>query len=178
MDELELYKELYYHELQIRENIDSRFTNPFSVYVILIGGMGYLIGQVSSLPDETKTGIVIMMLLAYGVSLVFTGYWLYRAYHRHTYAYVENPLLLRKLRLELEGYYEDNFEKYFSEQSSTKEELIKKDFDKNLLEKFAVVSTKNQDANHLKYRLFLKVGNSLVLNAILWALNFILITIL
>lgn len=178
MDELELYKELYYHELTTREGIDSRFTNPFSVYVILIGGMGFLMSKVQMLPNETKSGIIIMMLAAYGASLIFTGYWLYRAYHRHIYNYVENPILLIEYRLKLEEYYENNYEEHFSGQPLTKEELIRKDFNKNLLEKFAASATKNQDSNHLKYYLFLRVGNSLVINVILWALNFILITLL
>lgn len=178
MDELELYKEMYYYELQIRENIDARFTNPFSVYAILIGGMGYLISKVSSLPNETKTGIIIVILLVYGASLVYTGYCLYRAYHRHTYAYIANPKILIEYRMNIESYYNKNYEKYFADKGLTKEELIKDKFIEYLLERFSEATSINQEANHLKYHLFLKVGNSLVINAILWIITFILIALL
>lgn len=85
MDEVELYKEMYYHELDVKEKINSRFVNPFSVYVVLIGGMGYLVSKIEEFPDKTRTGVLIMLLIIYGLSLGATGFFLYKAYYNHTY---------------------------------------------------------------------------------------------
>lgn len=177
LDELDLYKELYYYELTTKESIDSRFNNPFSVYVVLVGGMGYLIKQFEQFPDETKSGVILTMMILYGLGLVYSGYILYKAYHGHEYAYIANPILLDNHKETIKDYYEANYEKYFSDKIETKEELIKNDFYEYLAMKFAECSTHNQNINHIKADLFLKTGRSLLFNSVMWAIIFILITL-
>lgn len=175
MDELELYKELYYFELTCKESIDARFTNPFSVYVILLGGMGYLINLARPLQNETKSGIIIMLFIFYGISLVHTGYRLYRAYHGHVYKCIANPMLLIQYKTQMQNYYDTSFDEFFSQEAESKEQLIQKDFKEYLLERYADAATHNQNVNHYKCYLFLKVGNCLVISAVLWVIVFIVI---
>ncbi len=178
MDEVELYKEMYYHELDVKEKINSRFVNPFSVYVVLIGGMGYLVSKIEEFPDKTRTGVLIMLLIIYGLSLGATGFFLYKAYYNHTYEYIENGVLLRKYKVELEKYYSDNYEKYFQIYDKSEQELVLNDFNDNLINKFIKTATHNRSINHYKYKMFLRAGQSLVVNSIIWLVIFIITMIL
>lgn len=172
---LRLYEKMYYEELNYKDKLNQKVSTPWQIVTLLIAGTGYLINQISNLDNSIFTGIIIAVLLIHVGILIWTGYELYCVYYNHTYIYISKPILLEQYNKELIDYYEEHYEEYYQEYQISKEDLIKIDYENNLIEQFKEATSLNRDSNALKSKILVRVGKCLLIDSFIWIILYAMI---
>jgi len=68
-DLFRLYEKLYFHEIDMRENLSARLQIPLAILVVLIGFLAYMLRNISPTPINA---IFVVFLLFYCLCIVFT----------------------------------------------------------------------------------------------------------
>ena len=95
-----LYKEFYFHELDVREKLETRFQIGFAIYVTVLTIIAYMLKMVdSSVAKELLYAfylclVVSLIPLSYSIYLNIRGFW------GHKYLAVASPVEIEKYRKE------------------------------------------------------------------------------
>ena len=102
----ELFKHMYYLELERKESIYNNLSLPIGVTTLLIGVGAYYAQNFPSLKIEFWPLFFIILYALFILSLIFTGYFLGRVIWKYTYAYISTSKELNEDTLQLMKYYE------------------------------------------------------------------------
>lgn len=107
----ELFKEMYYHEIQQKEAINNRISIPVSICSLLAGGFLYYAINIKEVYIN-QMGIIFRILFGlFTISLLITLYFLFRAYYGYKYGYISFPSDIHYYANELEQYYTNELDK-------------------------------------------------------------------
>lgn len=176
MEKLELYKNMYYYELDMKEKINSRINIPISINTVLVGGLGYFINDVRKLPNRTWVGFYFILLSIFAISVVATTVYVFIAYYGYAYKYI-TPSMIREFDVELKKYYDDNYEEYFKQDGISKNELVNKSFQEKLIDKYVEASEWNLNLNGRKLMCFRMIGWTTLLSMISGLLTYLLLSV-
>ena len=112
----EFYKELYFHEIEVREQLNARIQIPVALIASLAGALTFMLLKL----DEQVTGWMVIgfvfFLVLSVVMLIVSAYFLIRTWVNHTYSFLPTASKTEDYRQELirtyEGYDEDYVEQY------------------------------------------------------------------
>lgn len=157
MNKFELYKNMYHYELDTKEKINSRISSPIAIMTLFIGGFGYFIKYISKIEKVPKPYIYYLLLIIYTVILILIIIFTLLIFFKYSYKYFPARDVW-DFDLEVEKYYDDNYEKYFSECGIEKSELKEKYFCKKLSFRYVEAAEFNMALNEKKLGYFRKIG--------------------
>lgn len=176
-ERLNLYKQMYYFELEQKEKINSRISIPLGVIVVLIGGMGYFFKYINKMPNEIWVGYYKISLFSFGLLIICSILFVIRAYYGYEYMYVSIPCKLEENYTKLVDYYDNNYEEYFKDYyDKSKDCLIKEDFYENLIKQYVDTTDHNSNLNKRKLNLLRVAGWILLLSIIFGISTYLLFT--
>ncbi|MCI0426595.1 MAG: hypothetical protein L0Z46_01100 [Nitrospiraceae bacterium] len=105
---LDLYKEMYYFELQRRNHLISSLALPVGVITILAGGLFYYLQRLPSLSFDPWVVAFFALLAFGGISLAVAIICLALAAQSYEYGYIPTPSEIEGYRRALIQYYEEN----------------------------------------------------------------------
>ncbi|AVP46921.1 MULTISPECIES: hypothetical protein [Bacillus cereus group] len=150
----EFYKELYYKEIERREQLSNRVNLPFSILTLIFGGLFYTVQNNNLIKIGWLHDIYyVLTVLSIGMLLANIGV-LFRASFGYKYGYVPSAQLIKDHETALEDYYRTN--------SNLSEDKIKEAVDDDLKEYIngIYITTANNNAkkNDLKSG-WLRIGS-------------------
>lgn len=145
----QFYKELYFHEIDVREKLNARVQIPFAIILSLIGGLSFMVPR-QGIHDFD--GIVITYCTFFVItffSLLMAGLRLVQSWHNHEYSFLPTTKDCEEYRLTLIDIYAE-FE--------NSDELVKTYFEQFVLDEYINSSTINTKINDQR-SLFLHFTN-------------------
>lgn len=174
MEFLDLYKSMYYYELETKEKINSRINIPIGIATVLAGGAGVFLEKVIQLPDSTKKGICIIVFGIYILALFKIVIGIFKTYCMYEYSYVTAEMI-REFQMEIIKYYDEYYDEYFLESGTSKDDLIAKDISEKLIERYVEATTKNMASNKKKLGYLRFIGLTTLVCLISGCLTYIIL---
>ena len=154
------YKELYFHEIDVREHLSSRIQIPLAVTVSLVGAFGFMILKFDEKINDVYSYVFVSVLILGGIAIVLSVYFLVRSWMGHEYAFLPSAGDTEKYRNTLVDTYKE-FEDV--------DELVKFHLEAYLCKYYINCSTNNTDCND-KRSLYLHQANTVLVVVILFAI--------
>ncbi|MFT7826291.1 hypothetical protein [Priestia megaterium] len=131
---LDYFKECYYHEFDHKDKINNRVAIPAGIVPILAASDIYLINNLKDIGEYWKLWAVLFVIV-YSVTLFGTLFYIFRTLYNHKYGYTATPQRIYdyKKSLENSGIYS--------------EEVIKAEMLDYLSSEFAKYATLNRKSN-------------------------------
>lgn len=150
MKYLEIFKDMYYHELEAKEKINSRINIPIGIATLLTSGAGIFLDKILKASNDYLKGIAIVFFSIYVLALIIMVINIFLAYYWYSYKYIPANYLI-DFKLEVKEYYDENYEEYFSEYGD-KNTLIETDFAEGLTQRYVEAAEWNMCLNEKKLR--------------------------
>jgi hypothetical protein len=168
---IELFKEMYYHELAQKENINNRISIPLGILTLLIGVASYYINSIYNLTINTWFYIFISVLVVYSILIIICIYLLYKAYYGYEYTYISTAKVIDEHTEYYINYYDQYYDNYFSRTTNcTKNELIENAVNKKLYELYKDSIDTNAKLNEDKLVYLRKIGGIIIITVIVGAI--------
>ncbi|MGQ7279984.1 hypothetical protein ACT91Q_18730 [Brevibacillus thermoruber] len=106
MDRHELYKEMYYYELEQKEKINNRLGILIGILPVLFGAGFYCLENSDQVNLGNWTTIFYIILSLFLLSLVLTTIYIIRTYLGYKYRYLSLPSDIEQYLHALRGFYE------------------------------------------------------------------------
>jgi hypothetical protein len=162
---LELYEKLYFHEIESREQLNSRLQMPLTLIIALAGVLAYLFQGF----DRVLTGIAsygFSILLTFAVLALLLGcYHFVRAAWGQTYLFLPYARATEDYSAELKSKYTEYDAKYGTKTA----QLF---FDEYLQRYFIDAATANAQINDVRSIHLHKTSRALIVTAVLAVLSF------
>lgn len=138
-DNHDLFKEMYYHELERRDAINGRIGIPLGVLPLLIGAGLYIYDNKDNVDFGSWNWAFNSALIVYCLLLLLASYNLSRAYIGYKYGYFPLASDLEKYKDNVFSFYEDEDEETQNELVSIKiriflTKLYKENTDRNMIQ--------------------------------------------
>lgn len=155
---LDFYKEMYYFELQRKDNLNSSLGLPIGIVILLAGGVLYYIQNLPVLFLDVWTVVFFATFILGGICLAVAIVFLVLALWNHEYSYLPTPSEIEAYRKALIQYYKQNPDMPAG---------MDEDFHNFLYEQFCMHVEKNTGSNDSKSG-HLHVGLGWVIGAIVF----------
>lgn len=152
-DLIKLYEKSYYHEIEMREKINSRMQLPLAIIVAEISLLGYCIQKSTANVDD-------------GILIIVSSYFFIRAIYNNQYTFLPAPSETEDYRNELIKTYEDYDEK---------DELVDTYFDAYISSYYIKCATANCNVNDLRSAKLHKAFTCFIIAAISLLITFVLV---
>lgn len=140
----ELFKDMYWKELDRKDRINSNLTLPAGILTVLAGVGAYYIQHFPSPQWELWTISFVVLSLFLCITIVFAVYYFSRAYHLGSaYGYIPTPKEIAQYILDLKNY-------YASIKEPNIDELVEDDLRIFLVSKYSEFGTMNTQNNDEK----------------------------
>jgi hypothetical protein len=150
-ERLEMYKGMYYYELDIKEKINSRISLPLGIIILLLGGGFCFIKDMFDFTQCTMRNIYIILLISYIIFVIGSIISLINSYYGYEYHYLPETSVIEKYIEDVKEYYNKNYEEYFSENSCiSKECLIENEVSEFLIKNYISTAEHDQKMNFNK----------------------------
>jgi len=161
--QLALYEKLYFHEIEVRENLNGRLQLPMAVIVSLAGVLGYLIQNVDDEKFSITLTIFVIVIFLSAVSLLTSIFFFIRSWFNHTYAFLPSAIDTEKYRQLLVSTY-SGFE--------DGEQLTNKYFQEYIQNSYINCSSQNTQCNDIRSLNLHKTNGTLIITTILVITSF------
>lgn len=161
----DFYKELYFHEIDVRENLNSRIQVPLAIVVSLIGALAFMFLKIEGQISGITMKIFLVALVLTGATLASSIYFLVCSWIGHEYSFLPTARDTEEYRKTLIDTYK-NYEK--------SDELTQGYLDEYVCEYYINSSTKNTNCNDKRSLYLHKANRNLVIAISLTALTFML----
>jgi len=104
MDTYSLYKDLYFHEMERRDQLNRSLSFPVGLMAVLFGA-AIVMYKAATFSVSTADKIILAFLCVVAISLVATAYFLIRTYWGHTYSAMPFAEDLHSYKVLLSDYY-------------------------------------------------------------------------
>lgn len=162
MDRLELYKELYFKELERKEQISSRLQWTISFWVLVVGGMLYSLNNLHKVYDELKVFFYVTLIISL-LLMIRATFHITRCLWGRKIKYIPDPRELDFRYRSLESHYID----YPGEAESQ--------FNREMEEVFKNTVTSNTRINDVVVTQLVKSMQSMSIAAVFLLLSFLFI---
>ncbi|HBP89086.1 MAG TPA: hypothetical protein PKK23_13965 [Nitrospirales bacterium] len=145
-ERFQLYERQYYHEIEMREKLNSRLQMPFAVLVVIVGFLGYMLQNAS--PQNNGIGVIVFWVFwTSAIISLAIGVWFFRkSWFGHTDKLLPTAESIESYRKELILTYRD-FE--------DNEKIVEEAFGNVLFEYYVKFSSKNAINNDARaYNLY------------------------
>lgn len=149
-EHLQMYKEMYYHELDMKEKINSRVSIPLGIITILVSATFCIIKVFYNIPKSSLKSVCFILLILYSISLIAAIISVIYSYYGYEYHYLPKPRQINNYIESIKNYYEDNYEEYFSQNDISKQDLILNDINNFFIDKYITTTEHNQKLNFKK----------------------------
>lgn len=132
---IKLYEKSYYHEIEMREKINSRMQLPLAIIIAEITLLSYCLQKSTVTIDSSWLYIFTWAsMVSSGIIIIFATYFFVRSIYNHVYQFMPQPYQTEKYRKTLietyesygndnnglaDNYFNDYITKYYIECSST-----------------------------------------------------------
>lgn len=172
------YKEIYYHEFQRKDGIDSSIVFPVTLFTLMVAGSFFLIEKIDFKNAFFGLGIlnhiITILMILFIISLITAIFYLSKTYLNMLgkYNYLPFASELQNREIELEEYYKEFYEEqeYSDKKKRNKIHISKeKAFTDDLVGYYVDYSTHNQEINdkrlkyHYRTRQFLVISLGILL---------------
>lgn len=151
--EYELYKNIYYNELERKEKINLKLQYILSLWLLLVGALLFLINNYNKITYKFESifnaGVILMVIF-----IVISGVYLGRCLIGVKYGYLQTPSQIKKYEKDLIDTYED-----FTGMANKK-------FEEFLIETYILTSNNNVLANEKKSKFLIRSTLGLMLASI------------
>lgn len=155
----EFYKELYFHEIDVREYLSARVQIPLAITVSLAGTFGFMILKFDEKINGIYSYVFVGVLVLGGIMLIFSAYYLVRSWMGHEYSFLPSAGDTEKYRIKLI----DTYREY-----DNQNDLVQGYLDDYICSYYINCSTKNTDCND-KRSLYLHKANTTIIGGIFFA---------
>lgn len=104
-ERFEYYQQLYWHEIEAREHLNSRLQVPLAIIVALGGVLGFMLQNYEHKSLTWTTGSFIFFVLGASVALIVATTLFIRSGYRHAYLFLPTAQVIEAHRANLETYY-------------------------------------------------------------------------
>ncbi|MFH2135837.1 MAG: hypothetical protein ABII81_11805 [Pseudomonadota bacterium] len=156
--QIELYEKLYFHEIEVRENLNGRLQLPMAIIVSLAGVLGYLIQNVDDRQFSASLAIFTITIFLSSVTLLTAIFFFVRSWFNHTYAFFPSAKDTEEYRNLLASTYlgfEDG------------KQLANQYFEEYIQNNFINCSTQNTQCNDIRSLNLHKTNGTLIIATIL-----------
>ena len=158
----DIFKEMYYYELEQKEKINNRITIPMAIIAFLIGLAVYYFQSLENIRTSVW-GYTFFVIYGIYVLLILIAIWfVFKAYYNYKYSYLPGPDVIENDIKRIISYYEINYEQYFKEKG-LKQDLIEQDIEDIFYNYYKNSINKNIPMNESKLKLLRNTGNTLLL---------------
>lgn len=149
-ERLQMYREMYYYELDMKERINSRVSIPLGIITLLASAAFCFIKDFFNIPKSSLKVVCFILLILYIIFLIASIVSIIYSYYGYEYHYLPKPQEIDNYIEEIKSYYEDNYEKYFSQDCMSKQDLILNDVNSFFINKYITTTEHNQKLNFKK----------------------------
>lgn len=160
-----LYEKLYFHEIEVRENLTGRLQLPLAIIVSLVGGLIYLLQHVDLRHKGWLAPTFWGALTLGAVSITSAGYFFVRSWFGATYAFFPAAEEAERYRLLLD-------KTYASYHNGA--DLSKKYLHEFLCLKFIECATRNTRSNDSRSLFLHRTNGALIASTVFLASAFLL----
>lgn len=172
----EFYKELYYHEMDIKDKIGNRINFSFGLTSILVGGVAYCYQKyLEFIPESVNLTIVIIFGLLI-LAFLFSAYYIIRSFFGYSYDYIAPAREIEEGYKQYRTFYDENKESYMKFNLNIETEL-KKSFTGNIIQNYISATTKNREQNINKSKYLRKYSISILFVLFFIVLNITMISV-
>lgn len=140
----ELFKELYWKELDRKDKINSNLSLPAGIITVIAGVDAYYIQHFPSHRCELWNISFVVLSILLAISIAFAVYYFFRAYHLgHAYGYIPTPNEIARYASDLKNY-------YMSIKEPNVDEVVENDLRIFLASKYSEYGTINTQNNDEK----------------------------
>jgi len=165
MDRLELYKELYFKELERKEQISSRLQWTISFWVLVVGGILYSLNNVHKIHDELRVYFYIILVISL-LLMIRATFHITRCLWGRKIKYIPDPRELDFRYRNLVSYYAD-YKGY--------EDEAELQFDREMEQIFKDTVTSNTRINDVTVTQLVKSMQSMSIAAVFLLISFFFI---
>ena len=158
----ELYKEIYYKEIEQKEALNSRINIPLGVLTLIAGSAIYFTNNCYSIPAGNWRCGFIMAFSLHIALLITSAVLIFKSYYGYGYLYIPIAKDIDNFSTIYRQYYDENYEAYFSQRNKTKEELMETDVKNRLLQIYMEAASNNREENFRKIKYLRFVSWSLI----------------
>ncbi|UPU35736.1 hypothetical protein M1B72_20200 [Geomonas paludis] len=158
------YEKLYFHEIEMREKLNSRIQVPLAILMSVVGFLAFMFRNFINSGDKVCLGFFVFLYILSAITIMTGLVYLIRSYYGYEYSFLPSAAETEKYRLLLiETYKEfsdsDNLvERYFTE----------------YLQKYYIECSTNNTENNDRRGLFLHFTNKfIVLSCVFAFLSFV-----
>ncbi|MCI4058986.1 hypothetical protein MMK25_24305 [Bacillus cereus] len=159
---IDLFKDMYYYELEQKEKINNRITIPIAIITLLVGLAVYYFKGLPNI-ETNFWGCIFFVIYGIYILLIFVSIWfIFKAYYNYKYSYLPTPEVIEGDINKIITYYDENYEEFFKETGS-KQELIERDIDETVSSYYIKATSSNIPHNESKLKLLRYAGNTLII---------------
>ena len=152
-ERLEFYKEIYYFELNRKDNLKSKLIIPSSITALFFTVIGYLFRNLKAAPSGLLGVLFIVSFVLLFLSFIYNIYNFFKAWQGDKYAYLPKST-------EMEEYWHE-LEKAYSEP-----EVVKEKFNTFLIKKLKKHNDQNFKNNKRLAETLLKIHKTIIVSLV------------
>lgn len=171
-----LYKELYYNELELKDKITNRVNFAFGIISFISAGVIFVFNKIILCNDNINAILFWISLSIISLSFLISVFLLFKSYFGYSYDYIPSADIIDKSIEEFKQYYYENID-YFNSNSLEKEDVISNCIKTNMIKLYCNVSTTNRNENLRKSKWLRWFGWSICFLLFILLLSYILVLV-
>lgn len=165
----ELFKELYYHEIEMKDRMAGRISTTIGILTIMLGYLGFVYSTFgldransNQLFDWTFYGLILCVGLC--VMCMF------KAFFGYSYKYLPSPKKIEEGMPQFFAHY-TTYKAYFDSIDKSEEDVIKECIENNMHIEIADCATSNREENKRRAKWLRFLSWSMILTIIIITVN-------
>ena len=162
--EKELFKDMYYFELDRKEKLNSKVNLPITIIILICGTIVYFTRSINMFGIDLISIIFWFLYAVLLISTIFTVYYICRSFYDYPYEYIPTASDFEKDINNLQEYYEDP---YFEDiEKDKKQELLQNDINRLIADNYKKCIDKNIISNDIKTEYLLRSSAGIIVTII------------
>ena len=162
--EKELFKDMYYFELDRKEKLNSKVNLPITITILICGAIVYFSKSINMFGIDLISILFWFFYAGLLISTIITVYYICKSFYDYPYEYIPTASDFENDINNLQEYYEDP---YFDDiEKDKKQELLQNDINKLIADNYKKCIDKNIISNDLKTEYLLRSSAGIIVTII------------
>lgn len=170
----ELYKDLYYDELDLKDKISNRTNFAFGILTLLIGALAYCYNKYLDYIHTNIGPFLCLGLILLSFCLAASIFFVFKSFFGYSYKYIPSANNIHDELEEFQKYYNDNKD-YFDYYNKSDEDVINESIKRNMNKIIRESASTNREENLKKSKWLRAFSWAIFLSFFVLILNFGLI---